>query len=178
MPRRRRVQSRIDQLLASYGITSSGRVGTLSHLTPEQYREMRAVQRIGTKDEKSRAKFNRRTRRILARTQHEHSILLGIRYNDFPDWYETHGDDSTHAGSDGLEQLETQTLDYVNQYLANGAPLSVALSNVAENWKAFRGKGQGTFAKHFSSEEIDHVLNHVTTDLTIDILRRKKLGER
>src|SRR2546427_11544369 len=109
MPRRRKFQSQIDLVLAKYGVTKSGRVGTLSHLTPEQFTEFRKLQRIGTKDPKYRRKFERRLRRIEARMQHEHSFVYGIRFNEegFRDWYAN----PANSGSDGLEQIEDQAFN-------------------------------------------------------------------
>jgi len=166
MPRRR--ESQLGKMLESYGVSSSGgHIGVLSHLldkdgtpTPEYY-ESRALQRIGTRDPKSRAKFDRRSRRFEARLLNEHAFIHGQRFRE-PEFRASY-DSPGNGGKDGISEVERT----YGKDVLGGRPLSI----VIEDLRAFR-KTDKAFAKHFSREEVDHIARH----LTIKALRNAKLG--
>ncbi len=160
MPRRR-TQSGIDTYLQSQGVSpSGGRIGVLSHLTPAEFEQFRKLQRIGTKTPESRAKFDRRSRRFELQLLNEHAFIKGERFKEpeFYDWYQR------NPGSDGLAQVEKHYFKDVQ----SGTPLSF----ISEDLRGFR-KSSDTFAKHFGSEAINHILRH----MTVKALRESKLGK-
>ncbi len=169
MPRRRQ-PSQLDQTLERYGLTvSGGKVGVLRHFldangnpTPEYYR-FRALQRIGTKDPKSRAKAERRFNRESRRHNREHAFLKGERFQIFPDWYA-----DNPSRRDALTELEESYWSGEFGYL-NGRPLSL----IAEDLHGFR-RDSKEFRRHFEDYEIDHVINN----LTLRALRESKLLSR
>ena len=162
MSRRRGTQSGIDSYLESQGVSpSGGRAGVLGHLTPEEFEQFRKLQRIGTKDPASRAKFDRRSRRFEYQLLNEHAFIKGERFKEpeFYEWYQR------NPGSDGLAQVEKHYFKDVQ----SGTPLSF----IAEDLRGFR-KSSDTFAMHFGSEEINHILRHMTAKA----LRESKLGSQ
>ena len=175
MPRRRINPSALDAALEKYGAgPSGGKVGVLRHFLNKdgnptrEYYEFRTMQRIGTRDPASRAKFNRRSIRKEMYLSDEHAFIHGLRFSepDYRDFY------NRHPGRDGLGELEATYWDvYQRGYKRDKEPRPRPLSLIAEDLRDAR-RNDKTFHDHFSDEEINHVLRHIT----IRALRQSKLG--